>query len=159
MMNSKELYEYQDSLRDNSEYNKLVDNTAKQLMKFIDISDDENDIRVIGSLVEEAFNIDLGCKFMEMYLNLSNERYDKKNKNISSTKKILTHIKYGQLYDFNEKTQEVSKVLKFNNGIEGSEEIVYYRFIYKDSLHNYRVATQEDIEKYNDNYFLKADDE
>lgn len=67
--------------------------------------------------------------------------------------KLLTHIKWGGLYDFNERTEELTKVLRCYH-VDNS--VSYDEFPYQYIKGDYREATKKDIRENAFKYFTKC---
>jgi len=69
--------------------------------------------------------------------------------------KLLTHVKFGGLYDFNEKSKKLSKV--FKTMYSQDDSIEYIRHYYDYVPENYVDATLEDIKKHEKHYYGKME--
>ena len=71
--------------------------------------------------------------------------------------KILTHIRHGGLYDFDEVIETLSKVFKRTYSCDDSIEFVRHNYVYIPG--DYREASSEDIKKYKQWYYTEKDNE
>lgn len=69
--------------------------------------------------------------------------------------KLLTHVRHGGLYDFNETTEELSKVFKCTQTCDDSVGYVRNKYVYTPE--DFIEASNEDIKKFKQFYYTEKD--